>query len=202
MRQFMKVSVPTSEYAEVKQVGNRYLVRLEPVAAEDGMTGCYECMSETEPDTAAITAELQAWKQYLAEVELRIAKQEKLRQIDEYDRSPAVNSFAILSGGMKIADYWLDRDLRSSLEGDVLAASAVGSTYKFDIREKGVSLTLDCNKFLEALGRLRRYAYGAYNRTSEHIAAVNALATVAEVEAYDFTTGYPERLSFDVSDMQ
>ena len=27
-------------------------------------------------------------------------------------------------------------------------------------------------------------------------------AIVAEVEAYDFITGYPERLSFDVADMQ
>ena len=197
----MKVSVPTEEYAEKQVVGNRCLVRLEPVEAEDRMTECWETVDATsEPDIAAIMEELQAWKQHLAEVELVIAKRTKVQEIEAYDASEAVNSFAIVRNGEKLTDYWIPRDLRSSLEGDVLAASEVSDTYTFDIRELGISLVLPCNWFLAALSRLRRYAYTAYNVTSAHIAAVIALTSVGDVRAYDYTLGYPERLTFDIAE--
>ena len=62
-------------------------------------------------------------------------------------------------------------------------------------------MTLDCGKFLSALNRLENYACAAYNITSRHIAAVNALETVEEVEAYDFQKFYPEKLTFEVTEM-
>ncbi len=102
---------------------------------------------------------------------------------------------------MSVVAEWLTRDLRTSLEGDVLAASAISDTYTFDIREIGISLELNCNKFLAALAVLRRYAYKAFNVTSSHLVAINNLGTVQEVEAYDFTTDYPERLIFSVEEL-
>ena len=39
----------------------------------------------------------------------------------------------------------------------------------------------------------------SYNATQEHIAAVKALATKEEVEAYDYTSGYPDKLVFNLN---
>lgn len=91
---------------------------------------------------------------------------------------------------------------RATLGVAVRAAQALDkTTYDFDVRELGITLTLDCGKFLSALNRLENYACAAYNMTSRHIAAVNALETVEAVEAYDFHVGYPEKLTFDVTEM-
>lgn len=203
MRQFIKTVVATEDYQEVKRLGDKYVVHQEPVEdKESGTTACWETMTDAEPDMAVLAEELAAWKSHLADVELRIAKQQKIAEIAAYDMSSAVNSFEIQNNGVKVTDYWIGRDLRTSLEGDVLAAESVGSTYKFDIREMGVTLELDCAKFLAALAVLRRYAYTAYNVTSQHIANVNALTSVVEVEAYDYTEGYPEKLVFDIAELR
>lgn len=201
MRRFVYAGVPTVGYAEVEQMGGKYIVRLEPVVNDNGTTSCYETMVDSEPDMSEIRADLEIWKTYRASRDLAAVKAEKLADIEAYDTSAAVNSFEIRSGGVKVTDYWLDRDLRTSLEGDVIACSSDSETYKFDIRELGVTLVLNCNKFLAALSVLRKYAYTAYNVTSRHMANVNGMTSVADVNAYDHTQGYPEKLVFDVEDL-
>lgn len=202
MRTFIKTVVPTEGYMEVKKVGDRYVVHLDPVSnPDDGSTTCYECMTDSEPDMAQLRDDLAEYKVHMAGVELALAKKEKIKALDAYDKSDAVNAFAITKQGVKVTDYWLPRDLRTSLEGDVLAASVIGDTYIFDIRELGISLELNCNKFLAALAVLRRYAYKAFNVTSSHLVAINNLGTIQEVEAYDFTTDYPEKLTFDITEL-
>ena len=203
MRRFVRTSVPVEGYEQVKKVGERWLVHLEgtPAGEQQDTLECYECMTTEEPDIAELTAELQTWKAYVAERELAVAKMVKKQELTEYDSSSAVNSFEIRRGGEKITDYWIGRDLRTSLEGDVKAAKEVGSTYDFDVRELGITLTLDCEKFLAALEVLRRYAYTAYNVTSRHLAAIDALETKEAVDSYDFTTGYPDKLVFNLEDL-
>ena len=49
------------------------------------------------------------------------------------------------------------------------------------------------------LAALELYALASYNATQEHIAAVKALATKEEVEAYDYTSGYPDKLVFNLN---
>ena len=48
------------------------------------------------------------------------------------------------------------------------------------------------------LGALEIYALACYDVTEEHKAAVNALTTIEEVDAYDYTIGYPQRCAFEV----
>ena len=126
MRRFMKISVPTDEYTEVKQVGSRYIVHLEGVPSEDFTTVCYECMTDEEPDITILTEELVEYKAYISNLELQNAKDRKIRELMEYDSSSAVNSFEIRRHGVKLIDYWIPRDLRTSLEGDVTAAAKIG----------------------------------------------------------------------------
>ena len=129
MRRFVRTSVPAEGYEQVKKVGEKWLVHLEgtPAGEQQDTLECYECMTAIEPDIAELTAELQTWKAYVAERELAVVKMVKKQELTEYDSSSAVNSFEIRRGGEKVRDYWIGRDLRTSLEGDVKAAKEVGS---------------------------------------------------------------------------
>lgn len=129
------------------------------------------------------------------------AKEEKIAALIEYDKSPAVENFEIHKDGKKFIDYWLEVNLRQSLKSAVQASIKEGPTYDFDVREYGITLTLSNVKFLEALEVLEVYSYTAYNVTSKHMAAINALTTKEAVEAYDFTTGFPQQLVFNVEDL-
>lgn len=133
--------------------------------------------------------------------ELTTAKQKKLQELTVYDKSKAVDNFIINRGGVKLIDYWINRDLRTSLKDDVETAAKIGETYDFDVRELGITLTLNCEKFLAALETLRVYAYTTFNTTSRHMAAINALQTVEAVDAYDFTQGYPPHLTFNIEEL-
>lgn len=200
MTQFMKVSVPAEGYAEVSRIGNLYVVHLDGVQ-NGSMIDCYECTTEDTPNIDRLQNDLVDWKNYIAGKDLKFVKEAKCKDLLKYDSSNAINSFEIRRGGIKVTDYWLDRDLRTSLEGDVTACSKVKNTYNFDIRELGITLELDCQKFLDALGVLRQYAYTAYNVTSQHLATINQLTSVQDVQNYNFTTGYPEKLVFDLEDL-
>ena len=201
MTQFIKTSIPTQEYQEIKPIGERFIVHLDREDNEDGSTYCYECIVNETPDIQALTEELNEYKAYLSASALKIAKIEKCKDILKYDSSSAVNSFELRQGDQKVIDYWIDRDLRSSLEGDVKACKEISNTYKFDIRELGTTLELNCDKFLDALTLLRQYAYTAYNVTSQHLANINNLTTLTEVENYDYTLNYPSKLIFNVEDL-
>ena len=120
---------------------------------------------------------------------------EKLRQITDYDTSPAVNSFK-LNG----ADVWLDKATRVGLMNSTTIEKAAGNettTLWFAIGGVETKITLPCDTVIQMLSALEMYALVCYNRTAQHKAAVAKLTTKEEVEAYDFTTGYPEKLTFD-----
>lgn len=40
------------------------------------------------------------------------------------------------------------------------------------------------------------YASACYDNTQQHLANINALTTIDEVENYDHTSNYPEKLKF------
>lgn len=201
MQRFIKVTVPKQGFKQIKQIGDKYLIHLDEEVVDDNMYECYECTVFDTPNIEILTQQLNIWKNYINNKELEIVKKEKCQKLQEYDTSSAINSFSIFKQNQKLTDYWIDRDLRNSLEGDVTAASKVGETYTFDIRELGISLELNCNKFLKALDKLRQYAYTAYNITSKHLVNINNLTTKEAVEKYDFTKDYPIKLSFNIEDL-
>lgn len=121
---------------------------------------------------------------------LEQAKQEKLWQIDDYDRSDAVNSFTIGEQQM-----WLTVQERQQIATQISANEAVGRenmTKWFN----GQSFTFSIDVWKQMLLAVEIYAGDALNVTESHKAAVNALTTKEEVEEYDYTTGYPQKLVF------
>lgn len=123
---------------------------------------------------------------------LEIAKAEKIAEITAYDTSEAVNSFMLGNAVM-----WISRDNRISLMNSTTILKNAGETTT-TLWYGGQKYTLPCDTLIQMLGALEIYALQCYDVTEEHKAAVNALTTIEEVDAYDYTTGYPERLSFSV----
>lgn len=125
---------------------------------------------------------------------LEEAKARKIGLIKEYDSSEAVNSFNVESEGGDIS-AWLTPSERSNYRSSIDAAELVGLTeLSLYIGEIPVILSVQSAKMI--LAQIQLYADQCYIVTKQHIAAVEALETVEEVDAYDFTVGYPERLSF------
>lgn len=121
---------------------------------------------------------------------LERAKQEKLWELDSYDSSEDVNSFTI--GGQTM---WLNVEERQQIATQISANEAVG-------REQmtrwfgGASFTFPLTVWKQMLTALEVYAGDAINVTEGHRAAINSLESIEDIEAYDFTVGYPTKLVF------
>jgi hypothetical protein len=120
--------------------------------------------------------------------------------INDFDSSVAVNCCHI-NCELGSFDYWADKHERDSLKNAVRDCITMGrDVYRLDLREFGISLTIPCDKLLEMLSALEVYAIDCYNKTTDHIFAVNDLNSIEEIESYDYHNGYPEKLSFDLSE--
>ena len=128
----------------------------------------------------------------VSERTLEIAKSEKIAQIVAYDTSEAVNSFTLGNATM-----WISRDDRISIMNSTTILKNAGETTTM-LWYGGQKYTLPCTTLIQMLSALEVYALACYDVTEEHKAAVNALTTIEEVDAYDYTTGYPEHLTFSV----
>ena len=127
------------------------------------------------------------------------AKNRKLRELHEYDESSEVNDCIIVYQGNEL-HYWANKTERNSLKSAIQDCIAMDrETYRLDLREVGVSVDINCEKLLSMLSALEVYAIDCYNKTTDHIYAVNNLTTVEEIEAYNYRVGYPEKLTFELN---
>lgn len=117
----------------------------------------------------------------------------KISQITEYDQSDAVNQF--LLGGKRM---WLDKDTRVGLVNSITIEQTAGKETTV-LWHDAMKYVIPIPLALQMLAALELYALDSYNATQEHIAAVKALTTKEEVEAYDYTSGYPEKLVFNLN---
>lgn len=126
----------------------------------------------------------------LPELTLEEIKQNKIWEIESYDKSSAVNEFFL-------DDYsvWLDKTTRLSLSFSLTMEEAEGRT-ESTLWYGGRCFILSLEDFRGLLQQLEVYAKDCYNRTSQHKVNVEQLETREEVEHYDITVGYPEKLSF------
>lgn len=126
-----------------------------------------------------------------AEQLLSLAKGRKQNEITAHDNSANVNSFVI--GGLPM---WLSWEQRSRLISSINAIEADGGT-EMTKSFAGIDYTFTTVQWRAMVNIVEDYAGRCQTVTEEHRRAVAALTTVAEVEAYDFTTGYPQKVNFD-----
>lgn len=119
-------------------------------------------------------------------------KQHKINDILKYDSSPEVNGFYLNDELV-----WLSKDMRVGLVNSTTIEKNAGiqeTTLWFE----GRSFVIGVDDVLGMLSALEIYAKQCYNKTQEHIAEVNDLEDVKDVDDYDYTVGYPEKLHFNV----
>lgn len=117
-------------------------------------------------------------------------KQEKIWEIDRYDTSEAVNQFFINNQAL-----WLDKDTRVGLNFSLAMEEAAGKT-ESTLWYNNIRFDLPITLYKQMLTAVELYAKECYNVTAQHKSNVLSLETEEEVVAYDYTTGYPEKVSF------
>ena len=119
-----------------------------------------------------------------------MVKQSKKDEIQTYDKSEEVNLFYIGDTAM-----WLDKETRTGLMLRFQAEQAVGNT-DTTLWANCVQYPLPLTIAVQMLYALEVYASACYDNTQRHLAAVDSLTTIEEIQSYDYTTGYPEKLKF------
>ena len=123
---------------------------------------------------------------------LQAVKNRTKEAIDIYDSSSEVNSFTI---GTK--ELWIDRTTRTALmrrfEAEKLAKVTTTTLWYGND-----SFTLPVEQAVEMLNAIELYACQCYDVTAAHKVAVEELTDIEEAYNYNYRTGYPEKLSFDI----
>lgn len=132
------------------------------------------------------------WVEYIEpqEDELTLAKKRLTRIITAYDSSSEVNCFYMQGQPM-----WLDKATRAGLMLRFQAEQSMGKT-ETTLWYGSVMYTLPLDSAMAMLMALEVYASQCYDNTQRHIAAVSALESIEQVEAYDYKAGYPQKLEF------
>lgn len=121
--------------------------------------------------------------------DIDMAKAAKIAEIAAYSDSDAVNSLTF--NGIKT---WLTPNVRANYLVSLDAAELLGETDITFVVE-GVQASLPIKQVRLLLAKIQRYADACFIVTERHKIAVRALQTVDEVESYDYTKGYPEKLA-------
>lgn len=186
--------MPKGQYKEKEEREGVCIVHLDGVLNEEmDAYECVECsMPVSEYSETAVNEAYAAWKTVTANRGLARAKREVLKKIDAYDISPAVNGF-VLNGAV----VWLDKATRVGLMNSTTIAKAMGQATT-TLWLGDTKLEVACDKAIQLLSALEMYALECFNVTAAHKKAVAELTDIGEVLSYDYTKGYPEKLTMTV----
>ena len=121
---------------------------------------------------------------------LSVAIEKKLQEITDYDNSDKVNGFTYQGN-----ELWFTAEVRASFKNSIESASLLGETEISIPTSAGIiKLSLDNAKLM--LAKIQRYADACYLVTMQHKQEVAKLTNITDVEAYDITKGYPDKLTF------
>lgn len=129
-------------------------------------------------------------KELPLEAKTKFAKLAKRKEVLKHDKSAEVNLFYIGDTAM-----WLDKETRTGLMLRFQAEQAIGNT-DTTLWANGVQYPLPLAVAVQMLYALEVYASACYDNTQRHLAAVDSLSTIEEIQSYDYTTGYPDKLKF------
>lgn len=121
------------------------------------------------------------------------AKQEMIWNIENYDNSSNVNGFTVNG----TVEGWFTPDERSNYKSSIDAAKLLGiNELVFYVGDLKLEVTTTQAEIM--LAQIQLYADQCYIVTKQHKLAVEALTTIEEVDNFDYTADYPEKLDFTV----
>ena len=121
------------------------------------------------------------------------AKREMLMNIENYDNGENVNDFTIND----MIHAWFTPAERGNYANSINAAKLLGKeTLIFAVGENVLQVkTEDAEKMLAAI---QLYADECYMVTKQHQMEIESLSTIEDVDNFDYTKGYPEKLNFNL----
>ena len=190
MTNFVYTIIPASEYKDKYEVGNRTIFHFNPVEEGDIIT-CIECSVNTEDaNEEQIKNDLNT---FINQSNIKKNNRKILNvisKINEYDKSSQVNGVTI--NGMYT---WFDKATRVGLRNSTNVLKKLGNeTTSLWVNNK--EITIKCDQLIDMLDKLEIYALNCFDITSKHKRNVYQLSTIEEIENYDYTSGYPEKLTF------
>ena len=190
MTNFVYTVIPASEYKDKHEVGNRTIFHFNPVEEGDIIT-CIECSVNTEDaNEEQIKNDLNT---FINQSNIKKNNRKILNvisKINEYDKSSQVNGVTI--NGMYT---WFDKATRVGLRNSTNVLKKLGNeTTSLWVNNK--EITIKCDQLTDMLDKLEIYALNCFDITSKHKRNVYQLSTIEEIENYDYTSGYPEKLTF------
>ena len=191
---FVKTFIPVKDFVAVEKVGNKMLVRFD--AVKDADMDAYSCVegsvSASEYNEQEMRRKYEAWKQKWAEKALVLAKKAKIAEIVAYDTSDKVNGF-VLNGLL----VWLNKATRVGLMNSTTIERDLGQeTTELWLGEH--NLIIKCDLAIQLLQQLEVYALKCFNVTATHKKEVNSLSTIEEINSYDITKDYPDKLVINI----
>lgn len=120
-------------------------------------------------------------------------REKVIADIEDHDKSSEVNSFTLGDKRM-----WLDKATRVGLANSIAIEKEAGKTTTalwFD----AIQYEIPVDTALQMLAALELYALDCYNITQSHIASVRMLDSIDTLTGYDYTTGYPDKLVFNIN---
>ncbi len=135
--------------------------------------------------------ELQNWDAETDTVtdSIEIARSRKLLELDMYDKSSAVNTFYYQD-----TPLWLPISTRNNLLNNSIPSCIASGDSTIYITIGDLALTMEIEALKGMVLAVEYYAKLAFDTTSKHRIAINKLTTIEDIEAYDFTVGYPKKL--------
>ena len=115
---------------------------------------------------------------------------QKLDELRLYDSSDMVNQFSIDN-----VFGWLNKSTRVGLMNSINIEKEAGRS-ETSIWIGDTKFVLSIERAIDMLQQLELYALACFDTTQRHTKAIQQLETKEEIEAYDFKTGYPGKLSF------
>lgn len=121
-----------------------------------------------------------------------------IQKINDWDNSNAVNNCIIIYQGQELS-YWASKAERNDLKAALNDCLNMGKdVYRLDLRDLKISIIIDCKELLNILSSLEIYAIECYNKTTDHIFAVQQLTDIETIKNYNYKLGYPEILTFNI----
>ena len=116
-----------------------------------------------------------------------------LHNIETYDTSPSVNGF-LLNGSVE----WIDIELRMKLCSRTLPEEKKAGKTSTVLWLGNKPYELPIETIEQIMHEIEIYAKACLDVTNSHKAKVLTLSDVSALVAYDYTAGYPEKLSFNI----
>lgn len=197
MNTYIKKSVP-GYYFELEETLSPELYNIG-TTYEDFLNNCFIKLSNKQlkfrnnNPNASIEEVINAKLKEAPIKTLEQVKFEKLMEIDVYDNSEEVNCFTINNA----IPAWFTPTERSNYKSSIDAAKLLGvNELSFFIGNTSLSVPTESAERM--LAAIQLYADACFMVTKQHMMNVEALDSIEEINAYDYKTGYPEKLNFDL----